>query len=89
MSGKVVICGHTRQLSGWPLDLGCAVCIDTGAYAGGGWLTCLEVETGRFVQANQKGVLSGTPFLSAMISSVPRQEAAASGRLRPGWSIWG
>jgi serine/threonine protein phosphatase 1 len=55
--GKVMVCGHTRQLSGWPLDLGCAVCIDTGAYAAGGWLTCLEVETGRFVQANQKGEL--------------------------------
>jgi serine/threonine protein phosphatase 1 len=56
-SGKVLVCGHTRQISGWPLDLGCAVCIDTGGYSTGGWLTCLEVETGRFVQANQKGEL--------------------------------
>src|SRR5262249_15743692 len=42
-SGKVMVCGHTRQESGRPLDWGHAVCIDTGAYMGDGWLTCLEV----------------------------------------------
>ena len=56
-SGKTLLCGHTRQVDGWPLNLGCVVCIDTGAYATNGWLTCLEVETGRFVQANQHGEL--------------------------------
>jgi serine/threonine protein phosphatase 1 len=53
-SGKVIVCGHTQQRSGLPLDLGHAVCIDTWAY-GKGWLTCLDVTTGRIWQANQEG----------------------------------
>jgi serine/threonine protein phosphatase 1 len=54
VSGKTLICGHTRQKSGRPLDLGTAICIDTGAYADG-WLTCLDVHTGRIWQANELG----------------------------------
>jgi serine/threonine protein phosphatase 1 len=54
-SGKTLICGHTRQLSGIPLDLGTTVCIDTGIYDSDGWLTCLHVETGFYWQANQAG----------------------------------
>lgn len=53
LSGKTMICGHTPQSSGVPLHLGHAVCIDTWA-CGKGWLTCLEVETGRYWQANQR-----------------------------------
>jgi serine/threonine protein phosphatase 1 len=53
-SGKVMVCGHTQQRSGVPLNLGSAVCIDTWAY-GGGWLTCLDVTTGDFWQANELG----------------------------------
>jgi serine/threonine protein phosphatase 1 len=53
-SGKVLICGHTQQRSGLPLDLGHAVCIDTWAY-GSGWLTCLDVKSGRVWQANEAG----------------------------------
>jgi serine/threonine protein phosphatase 1 len=53
-SGKVLVCGHTEQRNGWPLDLGHVVCIDTCAY-GGGWLTCLDVTTGRIWQASQGG----------------------------------
>ena len=53
-SGKVMVCGHTEQRSGRPLDLGTAVCIDTWAY-GGGWLTCLDVTTGDYWQANELG----------------------------------
>lgn len=52
-SGKTMICGHTPQSSGVPLNLGHAVCIDTWA-CGGGWLTCLDVQTGRYWQANQR-----------------------------------
>lgn len=52
-SGKVLICGHTRQESGLPLNLQTTICIDTGAYALGGWLTCLHVETGHYWQANE------------------------------------
>lgn len=54
-SGKIMICGHTAQRSGEPLDLGHAICIDTFVY-GRGWLTCLDVETGRLWQARQSGV---------------------------------
>ena len=53
-SGKILICGHTQQRSGLPLNLGHAVCIDTWAY-GDGWLTCLDVMSGRLWQANQAG----------------------------------
>jgi serine/threonine protein phosphatase 1 len=53
-SGKVMVCGHTQQRSGRPKNLGHAVCIDTWAY-GGGWLTCLDVVSGSYWQANQKG----------------------------------
>ena len=51
-SGRRMICGHTAQRSGKPLNLGHAVCLDTCAY-GGGWLTCLEAGTGVYWQANQ------------------------------------
>jgi serine/threonine protein phosphatase 1 len=53
-SGKIMICGHTQQRSGVPLNLGHAICIDTWAY-GDGFLTCLDIGSGRFWQANQKG----------------------------------
>lgn len=53
-SGKTMICGHTAQKSGRPLDVGHAVCIDTWVYDGG-WLTCLEPATGNYWQANQLG----------------------------------
>ncbi|WP_417850362.1 metallophosphoesterase family protein [Thalassoglobus sp.] len=52
-SGKVVICGHTAQRSGLPANRQHAVCIDTWVY-GDGWLTCLDVESGQYWQANQK-----------------------------------
>jgi len=53
-SGKIMVCGHTSQKSGVPLNLGHAICIDTWAY-GKGWLTCLDVISGRVWQANQAG----------------------------------
>ena len=56
VSGRRMICGHTPQTSGLPLDLGHAVCLDTHA-CGGGWLTCLETESGMYWQASQKGEL--------------------------------
>src|SRR5262245_28403381 len=55
-SGKVMICGHTRQKSGLPRNWGYAVCIDTWVY-GEGWLTCLDVRSGQLWQANKKGEL--------------------------------
>ena len=53
-SGKVMVCGHTAQADGQILDLQHTVCIDTGA-CNGGWLTCLEVDSGSFDQANEQG----------------------------------
>lgn len=55
VSGKTLICGHTRQDGGIPLDLGTTVCIDTGVYDPDGWLTCLHLETGLYWQANERG----------------------------------
>lgn len=50
--GKVFVCGHTSQKSGLPKRNDHAICIDTNACRGG-WLTCLDVGTGKFFQANQ------------------------------------
>jgi serine/threonine protein phosphatase 1 len=57
VSGKVVVCGHTRQSSGVPVSWGRTVCIDTGAYGEDGWLTCLDVDAGCYWQANDSGQL--------------------------------
>ena len=51
-SGKIMVCGHTTQKNGLPRNLGYAVCIDTWAH-GHGWLTALDVRSGRIWQANQ------------------------------------
>ncbi|BBM82363.1 metallophosphoesterase family protein [Candidatus Uabimicrobium amorphum] len=53
MSGKTMICGHTPQKTGLPQQQSHAVCIDTYAH-GGGWLTCLNLETFKYWQANQQ-----------------------------------
>jgi len=53
-SGKVMVCGHTSQKSGVPKNIGHAICIDTWA-CGTGWLTCLDVDSGQYWQANQLG----------------------------------
>ncbi len=53
-SGKLVVCGHSSQRSGLPKVIPGAVCIDTQVYASG-WLTCLDVDSGRFWQADMLG----------------------------------
>jgi serine/threonine protein phosphatase 1 len=55
MSGKRMICGHTPQKNGEPLNIGHAVCIDTWIYNSEGWLTCLDLKKGTYWQANQRG----------------------------------
>jgi serine/threonine protein phosphatase 1 len=57
-SGKVIICGHTAQKSGHPVNKGYGICLDTWVY-GRGWLTCMNVLTGEYWQANQSGVSRG------------------------------
>ena len=54
VSGKTLVCGHTAQKTGWPLNIGHAVCIDTWVY-GRGWLTALDVDSGEFWQARENG----------------------------------
>ena len=63
-SGKTVIAGHTSQKTGEVLDLGYLKCIDTYCY-GGGWLTALEVATGRTWQAGERGGSRPGPTLTA------------------------
>jgi serine/threonine protein phosphatase 1 len=63
-SGKIMVCGHTPQRNGQPRSVGHAICIDTRAHAGG-WLTCLDVMSGRYWQANEqrqvrKGVIESS-----------------------------
>ena len=53
-SGKRIVCGHSPQRSGLIKDTSFAACIDTGP-AMGGWLTCLDMGSGKFWQANEKG----------------------------------
>lgn len=53
-SGKVMVCGHTIQQSGLPASNEHSICIDTWAY-GDGWLTCLDVASGRIWQSNEAG----------------------------------
>jgi len=53
-SGKIIVCGHSPQRPGLIKDVGFALCIDTGP-ATGGWLTCLDVSSGKYWQASEKG----------------------------------
>lgn len=55
-SGKTVICGHIPDPTGTIRDLGHTICIDTGA-GHGGWLSCLDVNSGAVWQANERGTL--------------------------------
>lgn len=55
-SGKRAIVGHTSQKGGEILDLGHVVCIDTFCH-GGGWLTGLDIDSGRIWQTSQEGKL--------------------------------
>jgi serine/threonine protein phosphatase 1 len=53
-SGKLIVCGHTPQLSGSPANKGYAICLDTNACRGG-LLTCLDANSGRVWQASESG----------------------------------
>ena len=53
-SGKTIVCGHTPQREGYPLALDHAICIDTFACRGG-WLTCLDIDSGEYWQASEQG----------------------------------
>lgn len=51
--GIQVICGHTSRKNGKIADFGHTICLDTYAY-GGQWLSCVDVNSREFWQANQK-----------------------------------
>jgi serine/threonine protein phosphatase 1 len=53
-SGKAVVVGHTPQKD--VLNLGHLICLDTGC-CHGGWLTALDVRSGRMWQVNERGEL--------------------------------
>lgn len=63
ISGKTIICGHSAQKSGQVYQSSNLICIDTESY-GGGYLTALEIETGKTtgqiyqVNAQAKNVLT-------------------------------
>jgi serine/threonine protein phosphatase 1 len=67
-SGKTMICGHTSQKSGQPLNFGHAICIDTWA-CGTGWLTCLDVYGGKIWQTNQQGEVKTSQIQDFFCSS--------------------
>jgi serine/threonine protein phosphatase 1 len=75
VSGKTLVCGHTRQDDGWPLNWPGTVCIDTGVYDGPGWLSCLVVEQSEVIQANRQGEIRRGPLHQP-------PESIAVGRLR-------
>ena len=53
ISGKIIICGHTIQ-GDLPTNIVHAICLDTCAY-GGGWLSALDIDTGKIWQTNESG----------------------------------
>ncbi len=53
-SGKIAVVGHTPQTE--ILDMGFLICLDTGVWKGG-WLTALDVESGKIWQVSESGVL--------------------------------
>lgn len=55
-SGKKAVVGHTSQKTGQPLELDYLICIDTWIY-GEGYLTALDVDSGKIWQVDQLGVL--------------------------------
>jgi serine/threonine protein phosphatase 1 len=55
-NGKIAIVGHTSQKTAEIFDIGHVICLDTFCH-GGGWLTALDVASGRVWQADRSGRL--------------------------------
>jgi serine/threonine protein phosphatase 1 len=56
VSGKTAFVGHTEQASGEVLDLGFVTCLDAACWRYG-WLTAIDVRTGKIWQASRWGLL--------------------------------
>ena len=54
VSGRLVVCGHTIQRDHRPRLIRGSLGIDTDADRGG-WLTAVDVDAGRYWQANEAG----------------------------------
>lgn len=54
ISGKWIVCGHTPQISGLPLQLQGMTLLDTYCF-GGGWLSALDVNSRHLWQSNLQG----------------------------------
>jgi serine/threonine protein phosphatase 1 len=74
-SWKVAVVGHTPQKNGEILNLGHLVCIDTYCH-GGSWLTALDVGSGRYWQANEKGEVREGKLASADHAAAEANHAA-------------
>ncbi len=84
-SGKTVVCGHNVQANGRPTLGENAICLDTGVCYGG-WLSCLDLNSGECWQANEQGKLAKAmlrdftlygEMLTLQIASVFTKEAFA------------
>ena len=53
-AGKTIVCGHTSQNNGKIANFGHTLLIDTFIH-GGQWLSCLNVDSGEYWQANKNG----------------------------------
>lgn len=79
-NGKIMICGHTAQKSGLPFMTPTTICLDTWCY-GGGWLTALEVETGRLFQTRDNGEKRTLNYLAPIEPPRLHQSDEVVGRL--------
>ena len=53
-STKTIVCGHTPQKSGRPMNKGYALCLDTHVYGPAGLLTCLDCTSGKVIQVDRQ-----------------------------------
>lgn len=74
-SGKRVVCGHTQQISGMPLNLGHTLCVDTRE-----WLTAVNVNNNSFVQARNDGAFREFKRLPP-VEPVPTKPAPAKAKV--------
>ena len=67
ISGRIVVCGHTPQRSGFPRNIGHAVCLDTGIHVGR-YLTCLKLPENLILQADPKGQIRTSPLSAHLVA---------------------
>ena len=73
ISGKAIICGHTPTKNKKPEVKSFGICLDTHVFGLNGYLTCLEIETGKYWQTNeqgedQQGEINMSQFTSSTVS---------------------